>query len=168
VATVTWGAPAAPGSFAVTNHQVQSTPSGGGCLIPATTTTCTIRGLSNGVDYTFRIRALNGGGWGAWAETSAVTPGPAPDAASIMVSGSRASSDRVARVTGATTNLVGATVQSMLRLTSDVEFATGSTRNVGANGTFDWQRRVNPSKSPQVYFTSGDITSNTIVIAAIN
>jgi hypothetical protein len=128
-ATVTWQAPASQGSFPVSNYQVQSTPGSRGCVVPVMATSCRIGGLVNGRSYTFQVRALNGGGWGSWATTASVTPGPGPNPdASIMITGSRSGNDRVARVRGETTGLVGASVQSMVRTSDRVEFAAGSTR----------------------------------------
>jgi len=164
--TVTWEAPASQGSFPVTNYQVQSTPSSQGCLVPATATSCKIAGLHNGTKYTFQVRALNGGGWGSWATTASVTPGPGPDPeASIMITGSRSANERVARVRGETTGLAGATLQSMVRLSDRVEFTAGSTREVASDGSFTWQRRAKPQTSVEVYFMAGDVTSNTVTIA---
>jgi hypothetical protein len=149
----------------VTNYQVQSTPSSKGCLVPVTATTCRIAGLRNGTVYTFQVRALNGGGWGSWATTESVVPRPKPDPeASIMITGSRSANDRVARVTGATTGLTGATLQAMVRLSTQTEFAAGSVRQVNAQGEFAWQRRAAATASVQVYFTAGAVTSNTVTI----
>lgn len=165
-ATVLWTAPASQGSFPVTNYQVQSTPSSQGCLVPATATTCRIAGLRNGTAYTFQVRALNGGGWGSWATTESVVPRPEPDPeASIMITGSRSANERVARVSGETTGLTGATLQAMVRLSSQTQFAAGSTRQVSAQGGFTWQRRTPATVSVEVYFTAGDIASNTVTIA---
>jgi hypothetical protein len=163
-ATISWDAPASPGSFPVTFYQVQSTPSSGGCLVPVTSTNCRVTGLQNGVSYTFRIRARNGGGWGSWADTTAVTPGPNPEPTSIMIVGSRPNNDWKVRVSGETTGLIGATVQSMIRFESNVEFTSGSTRVVDPDGDFMWQRRLSPERSLEIYFTGGTTTSNTITI----
>lgn len=81
-----------------------------------------------------------------------------------MISGTRAQNERVARVKGDTTGLAGATVQAMLRLSSQTEFMRGSTRVVDPQGEFSWKRRVNPSVTLEIYFTSGDVTSNTVSI----
>jgi hypothetical protein len=164
-ATVTWQAPASQGSFPVTNYQVQSTPGSRGCVVPVTATSCRIGGLTNGTAYTFQVRALNGGGWGSWANAGTVTPGPGPDPdASIMITGSRSGNDRVARVRGETTGLVGASVQSMLRTSDRVEFAAGASRQVDDKGAFTWQRRVKSGVGIEVYFTAGQVRSNTVTI----
>ena len=163
--TVSWQAPTSHGSFPVTNYQVQSTPGSRGCVVPVTATSCRVGGLTNGTAYTFQVRALNGGGWGSWANAGTVTPGPGPDPdASIVITGSRSGSDRVARVRGETTGLVGASVQSMLRMSDRVEFAAGASRQVDDKGAFTWQRRVKSGVGIEVYFTSGPVRSNTVTI----
>jgi large repetitive protein len=165
--TVSWEAPASQGSFPVTNYQVQSTPGSHGCLVPATATSCQIAGLDNGTPYTFKVRALNGGGWGSWADAGTVTPAPTPDPdASIMVTGSRSGNERVARVTGQSTGLNGVSLQSMVRLSTRTEFASGRAVQPEGTGDFTWKRRVSPSVGVEVYFTAGDVTSNTVTIAS--
>lgn len=88
----------------MTQYQVSAQPTGdarsgvlaadGGCLVPATQTSCVIEGLTNGVTYNVRIRALSGAGWSAWSGLGQATPGvdPGPDPApgvTVMVTGSR-------------------------------------------------------------------------------
>ena len=165
--TVSWTAPASQGSFPVSNYQVQASPGGKGCLAPATATTCRIAGLRNGTTYTFSVRALNGGGWGAWADAGTVTPTPSPEpAASIVITGSRSGNERFARVVGQTTGLDRAVLQSMVRLSPQTEFAAGSAVQVDSTGEFAWKRRTAASRVVDVYFTAGEITSNTVTIDA--
>jgi hypothetical protein len=86
-ATLTWSAPADPGSSAVTGYSVQKSTDGGttwsaslqrvhaakGSDSPATTKTVT--GLVNGVSYVFRVAATNATGTGTYSTASApVTP----------------------------------------------------------------------------------------------
>lgn len=74
-ATITWRAPADPGTFPVSAYQVTLTPASPGCLVTAPALTCEVSGLTNGTSYTFTVRALNGAGWGApSAPTDPVTP----------------------------------------------------------------------------------------------
>jgi hypothetical protein len=68
-------------------------------------------------------------------------------------------------VTGATTGLTGATLQAMVRLSTQTEFTAGSVRQVNAQGEFAWQRRAAATTSVQVYFTAGALSSNTVTIA---
>jgi hypothetical protein len=164
-ATVTWAVPETQGSFPVSTYQVQTTPSAPGCLVQAPVTSCSLSGLTNGTTYGVQVRALSGAGWGPWANAGSVTPSakPSPEAR-IVIAGTRTSNERVVLVEGSTTDLAGRTVQSWLRLSGESEFARGSTRVVGTDGTFEWQRRT--GKRVQVYFTVGNVTSNTVSIAA--
>jgi sugar lactone lactonase YvrE len=81
-ATVTWAAPLAEGSSAVTGYQVTATDTtasargGQGCApSPMTATTCTVSGLTNGDAYTFRVTATNTAGTSpASNPSSPVTP----------------------------------------------------------------------------------------------
>jgi YVTN family beta-propeller protein len=83
-AVVTWQAPASPGSFPVGTYEVTSEPGNKKCLVAAPTLTCTVTGLTNGVPYTFTVKALNGAGWsGPSAPSTAVIPSatsPLPNA----------------------------------------------------------------------------------------
>ena len=79
-ATVTWTAPASPGTGTITGYTV--TASGGGgqtCSATAPVTSCLVSGLTNGTSYTFSITATNSVPLtGPAATTNAVTP-IAPD-----------------------------------------------------------------------------------------
>lgn len=66
--TVDWSAPANQGSFPITTYLVKASPGGQLCLArrsDANPTRCTFTSLTAGTQYTFRVQALNGGGWGA-------------------------------------------------------------------------------------------------------
>lgn len=164
-ATVTWGSPASQGSFPVSNYQVQTTPSSSGCLVPAAVTSCTLAGLRNGTTYAVQVRALNGAGWGAWADAGNVTP-RATAQPSIVISGSRSDDGRLVLVQGSATELDGQTLQSWLRLGGDGSFRAGSTRVVGAEGAFEWQRATR--KKVTLYFatTDGAVRSNVVTVPA--
>lgn len=157
-----WEAPANSGDFPITNYQVTTQPSSNAlCLVPATSTSCVLAPLTNGVEYTIKVRALSGAGWGAWATSEAVTPTPGTTK-SILVEGSRTDNGRTVRVTGLTTGLVGATVQAEVKVGDASEFSAGSTRVVGESGSFTWKRRGPAEVS--VYFTAEGATSNTLTI----
>jgi hypothetical protein len=167
-ATVSWAVPSDPGSFAITDYQVVASPGSGTCLVKAPELSCRVSGLTNGTAYTFKARALNGAGWGAWSEVSApVTPvGPPAPVGTIQITGSRGADAELPTVTvnGVTTNLVGVTVQARVRLPGELDYANGSERTVRPNGTFTWQRKT--KKTVYVYFRTidGDVRSNRVII----
>ena len=72
-ATVSWDAPATDGGASVTGYTVTSFP--GGKQTPATGTSATVTGLTDGVSYTFSVTATNSAGTSAASALSnAVTP----------------------------------------------------------------------------------------------
>jgi hypothetical protein len=84
-ATVAWTAPASDGGDAITGYVVEvagagGTPIGEPRAVAAGATQLRVTGLTNGTAYTFRVRAVNSVGEGAWSASSApVTPeAPAP------------------------------------------------------------------------------------------
>jgi predicted outer membrane repeat protein len=164
-AVVSWAAPSSSGSFPVTSYQVTSSPGGHGCLVSAPALTCTITGLTAGDSYTFVAKALTGAGWSSSsAPSNAVVPEGQPDAKAILITSSR---DRIApsivRVDGTTTGLVGEQVTPQVRKPGQTGFTPGwNVRTVDANGRFTWQRKS--GKKLYVYFTSGDVRSNRLVI----
>ena len=160
-ATITWTAPTYVGSYPVTDYQVTSSTGPHTCL--SKTTTCTVTGLTGGTTYTFTVRALNGAGWGAYsAPSNAVTP----IAKSILITGSRDSSDdRYVTVKGTTTDLAGKQVVPWVRLPGQTEHVAGTgARIVSADGTFSWQRKT--GKRISVYFEHAEVRSNSVTIAA--
>ncbi|MFM9135317.1 MAG: fibronectin type III domain-containing protein, partial [bacterium] len=125
-ASVSWTAPTYAGSYPITDYEVVSSPSGRSCVAKVPALSCTVTGLSNGTSYTFRARALNGAGWGAYSDPSnAVTPS-APVTPSIMVAGSRDAMDpRIIRVAGESVGLVGRSVTPYLRFPGEAAYQEG-------------------------------------------
>ncbi len=83
VVTVSWSPPTDEGSERITNYLAQAVAdgkkgSGYVCitrLTDASLTSCTFTSLVPGVDYTFRVQALNEAGWGARsAQSNEATP----------------------------------------------------------------------------------------------
>jgi len=75
--TVDWDPPASEGTYPVTNYLVKA--NGGGVCITRLTdpdlTQCTFTTLNPGTKYTFKVQALNGGGWGPMStESNSVSP----------------------------------------------------------------------------------------------
>lgn len=157
-AAVTWAAPESSDTYPVSTYQVQSSPAAGTCL--ATTTSCVVTGLTNGTEYTFRVRALNGAGWGDWSEASAAIT---PRAPTILITGSR--SGRVVNVTGTVTDIAASSALTpWVRLGNGVAQRGRVDARVSSDGEFAWQRRA--KRAVQVYFTHGTTRSNTVVISA--
>jgi len=165
-ASVSWVAPVDSGSFAVSSYEVVSSPGGKGCLVSAPSLTCEVAGLTNGTSYTFTVRALNGAGWGGWSTPSAAVTPQAPLTKSIVITGSRDTSDsRYVRVSGRTTDLVGEQVAPWVRFPGESSYSAGTgLKTVDAAGRFDWSRRT--GKKVYVYFTHGSVKSNTVTIPA--
>ncbi len=66
-----WDAPASNGGSAITTYEV-SKNSGADWTVIGLNTSYTFTGLTNGTEYTFRVRAVNGAGNGAEASVSAM------------------------------------------------------------------------------------------------
>ena len=86
--SLTWSAASANGS-SVTGHTVEYTPAGGSPQTVSTgsaTTSYAVTGLTNGTSYTFRVRAVNAVGTGAFsAASSSVVPVAVPAAPTSLV-----------------------------------------------------------------------------------
>ena len=157
-ATVTWAAPANPGSFPVSNYSVTASPGAKTCL--TSTLTCEITGLTNGMRYTFTVKALNGAGWSPEsAPSNAVTP-KATAKPSILIAGSRDGS--TIRVDGTTTDLTG-NVTPWVKFPGQTRYTEGTARPVITDNAFTWSRRAN--KKAYVYFAHDATKSNTVTIA---
>ena len=79
-ATVTWQAPADPGSSPITGYKAIATPGGRSCTTVGALT-CEIDGLTNGQPYTFSVIATNAvGASPASTPSAAVTPTGVPGA----------------------------------------------------------------------------------------
>ena len=160
----TWSAPAAPGSYPVTQYQATASPGGRSCM--TTSTACTIDGLSNGTAYTVTVRALSGAGWSvASAPSEAVVP-RADQSASLTITGSRGSgADRsMIRVRGSSTGLADARVTLWLAMGDRRATPAAATVQIKADGTFTWSRKL--TRAVVIYAEAGGIRSNAITIPA--
>lgn len=68
---VSWASPASDGGWPITSYGVSASPGGAGCTVTVSTgdepLTCSVGGLSNGVDYSFSVAAKTVAGVGAAA-----------------------------------------------------------------------------------------------------
>ena len=166
-ATVSWVAPSNP-AISIVGYRVTAAPGGQTCTtsaVPPTTpaTACAVTGLTNGQPYTFTVVAVTTSGTSASsAPSNAVTPsGPSQ---SIRITNSGRNGNQVfAR--GTTTGITsGQTVTALVRNKAGAAFRPAGQVTVQDDGTFSWS--TNSGKKTWVRFTSGGVTSNTVIIAA--
>jgi hypothetical protein len=124
-AVVAFGRPADNGS-PITSYEVRGAPGGSATC---TGSPCTVSGLSNGVEYSFQVRALNEVGWSEWSPSSApYTPDELPGTPPIAQADWN---DRSATVTwGAIPNEGSEIIDVTVRITP----ATGAGAIVVAGG----------------------------------
>jgi Peptidase family M23/Calx-beta domain/Fibronectin type III domain/Carbohydrate binding domain len=73
---ISWTPPANTGGAPIINYEIQRGTSG--TIVSDTASPYTWGGLANGTSYTFRVRACNVAGCGAWRTTNAATPYTTP------------------------------------------------------------------------------------------
>ena len=166
-ATVNWSAPSNPTS-AIVGYRVTAAPGGQTCAtsaVPPTlpAATCAVTGLTNGQSYTFTVVAVTTSGTSASSAPSAAVT-PSGQSVSIRVTNSGRNGRQVfAR--GTTTGLTsGSTVTAMVRNKAGAAFRPAGQVAVQDDGSFTWT--TNSGKKTWVRFTSGGVTSNTVVIGA--
>jgi hypothetical protein len=161
-AVVSWTVPSSAGSFAVSTYQVTSSPGGRTCLTSATS--CSVSGLTNGTDYTFTVKALNGAGWGAASEPSNTVTPRGPAAISIVITGSR--DGRTVRISGTSTGVPsGRQLTPWVRLGGSPDFGRAMRLAVvDDRGEFTWKRRA--ARALSLYLAYGEARSNQVSIPA--
>jgi predicted phage tail protein len=75
-----WSAPSSNGGSAITGYTATASPGGATCTAGGTGTGCTVTGLTNGITYSFTVRATNGVGTGAASTALSATPAAAATA----------------------------------------------------------------------------------------
>jgi predicted phage tail protein len=88
---LSWTAPSAPGTYAISGYTVEYTPSGGSAQTVSTGSTgtsYTLTGLTNATAYTVRVAGVSAAGTGTYtAASSSVTPTAANPFTSTLISG---------------------------------------------------------------------------------
>ena len=116
--TVSWTAPASNGGSAVTGYTVSASPQVGGVTKTCTTatTSCIVTGLTNGVAYTFTVKATNALGDSVESTTSSsVTPATVPGLPTnleVLRGNARITVSWVAPVSNGGSAITGYTVQA--------------------------------------------------------
>jgi hypothetical protein len=165
-----WTPPTDSGSSPVTGYEAVAEPGGNSCSVAAVNLSCSIEGLTNGATYTVSVIAESESGTSVpSADSVPVTPQAEPDK-SILITGSRADQasdhDRV-NVAGFTTGFPLDLALTPMVKVGDQGFEPGTNiRSLAEDGTFEWTRRVRADKDLSVYFTDGEINSNTVVLPA--
>lgn len=158
---LSWTAPATTGGDAVTNYLIDATTDAGEnwtqvASVGSNSTSKNITGLTNGVGYQFRVKAVNKAGTGSPSSTSAtVTPATAPQPPT-SVSGTRGD-QQVSLTWTAPVNNGGAAITNYL-----VHYST--------NGGSTWADPISTGSSTASYTVTGltNGTSYVFEVAAVN
>ena len=162
-ALVAWQPSLDDGGAPIVSYTVSSAPGDAQCTV--VTTSCVVTGLTNGTTYTFTVIATNPvGSSSASAPSNAVTP-RSTVRPSIVITGSRPDRgprDKVA-IIGVTTGLVGAQAQAWVKSQGRSDFRRrGESVVISDSGRFRWTASIR--RAAQVYFTAGELRSNTIAV----
>lgn len=172
--SVSWKAPADPGSSSITNYLAQATPSGKVCvtrLSDANMLSCNFDLPATNTKYAFKVQALNSAGWGQLStESAAVSPydfrGVTASRPNVLLGlgGSRV------EASGLAPGLAGKEVNAQFKVGSAKDWTTETrAATVDAQGKFSWSRKFGPSLNKQnvtVRFTYGsDLVSGTYVLS---
>jgi len=165
-ATVTWSAPAAAGSFAISHYRATASPGGAQCLVAASATSCTLTGLVNGTAYTVAVQALSGAGWSPTSQPSPPVTPAAPVTSTLVITGSRSGS--TISIAGTATGFgMGAILKPWVMFSGQQSATRGAADIlIGAGGSFAWQRKTPRSVAVHVTSADGVIQSNSVVIRA--
>lgn len=175
--TVDWTAPKYTGSYPITNYLVQASPGGQVCITRLTDpklNQCTYTSLTPGVNYTFRVQALNGAGWG---DRSAASNVAAPYNLKITAYKRSKLNFFLGGGSKATVSGQAAGYANGTRITPWLMWGNSGTweeqKNSGltaSNGRFSWERKFSKNKNGQtlsVKFSVGEDFSNTISMGPV-
>jgi hypothetical protein len=157
---LSWTAPSAPGTSAISGYTVEYTPSGGSAQTVSTgstTASYTLTGLTNGTAYTVRVAAVSAAGAGAYSGTASGTP----NAATVMFNGfavgvGSASNKMSISVGGNTANRTAA-VSGTVRITGTITDIDGYNGNILVNGVQRFSGDGNIDITTSI--TSGQVVS---------
>ncbi|MGA0060458.1 MAG: fibronectin type III domain-containing protein [Planctomycetota bacterium] len=165
-ASVSWTAPSTSGSFAVSTYQVTASPGGRTCLVAAPSFSCEVSRLTNGVTYTFTVRALTGAGWSpSSVPSNAVTP-EAKSQPSVVITGVR--EGKRIKIFGQVTGFgMGGMLRPWIRFAGQSVYSEGAaTILVDDEGTFEWRRKTRKRVSVYVQTPDASVRSNVVAIPA--
>lgn len=175
--TVDWTAPKYTGSYPITNYLVQATPGGQVCITRLTDpklNQCTYTNLTPGVNYTFRVQALNGAGWG---DRSAASNVAAPYNLKITAYKRSKLNFFLGGGSKATVSGSAAGYANGTRITPWLMWGNSGTWEeqkgsglTASNGRFSWERKFSKNKNGQtlsVKFSVGEDFSNTISMGPV-
>ena len=175
--TVEWKAPTYTGSYPITNYLVTSTPGNRNCittLAQAKLTECTFTSLTPGVQYTFKVQGLNGGGWG---DRSAASNVAAPY--NLKITNYKRTKRSFFLGGGSTVEVSGVApgYANGTRITPWLMWNNSGTWEeqkssglTASNGRFAWKRNFSKNQNARtlsVRFTVGPDTSNTVLMGRV-
>jgi hypothetical protein len=129
---LSWTAPSAPGTSAISGYTVEYTPSGGSAQTVSTGSTSasyTLTGLTNGTAYTVRVAGVSAVGTGSYSSTATGTPARVSLTSSGWSGAGTAASKLAPPASPA--SFGGATISVVESGTLNVSFASQDTLNDG-------------------------------------
>ncbi|SFR75244.1 Fibronectin type III domain-containing protein [Agromyces sp. CF514] len=162
-ASVRWAAPATNNS-PITDYEVSWSQGGGGTQpfgASAAGTAQTITGLANGTTYSFKVRAKNDKGWGAWSSLSpSVIPYGTPSAPRNVSAGASGYAPATVTVNwNPPSDTGGGAVEYTVTLGSATKTVTGTSASFGGVGAGSYTARVTATNNGSGSTGPADSTS---------
>ena len=167
-ATIAWSPPSGPQANPIVAYRVTSIPDSLICTTsavpPATpATTCTIKGLTNGLPYRFTVVAISAVGTSPSSDASAPVTPTAPNPTIRITDSGRNGKNVFA--SGTTQGLDGQdTLTALVKTSSKGKFQPAGEVSIRSDGTFRWTTAN--AKKVWIRFTDGDVVSNTVIVNA--